>query len=504
MKKGNIIIQLLVIAAIVIVANLISNRLYFRLDFTEDNRYTFSEATKDVLDDLEGVVTIKAYFSEDLPSQLLKTKQDFEDQLIEYETRSGGNVVYEFISPNENEELEQEAQQAGVQPVMINVTESDKVQQMRAYLGAVLKMEDRTEVIPVIQPGAAMEYNLTTAIKKISIRDKPKIGLIQGYGAPPLQAYPQLMEEFSVLYDVEPVNIADTSAIPSYYRALLWMGATDTINPVEFQKLDQYLNDGGSILVGYSPVTGDMQQGMLSAGPTTGMRRWLAGKGLDLQSNFVIDANCASVTVQQRQGFFTINSQVEFPYFPIVSDFEDHPITGGLESVVFQFASSISFNSADTSASQYTLIQSSENTGVVEPPAYVDIQKEWTQNDFTAQPQILAAALEGLGGGSGRLVLVSNGNFCVNGTGQNPQRVNQDNISLAANAVDWLADDTGLINLRTKGITNRPLDQIEDGTKNLLKYGNVLAPVFLILIYAFVRRSQNNRKRQRWMQGNYK
>ena len=195
---------------------------------------------------------------------------------------------------------------------------------------------------------------------------------------------------------------------------------------------------------------------------------------------------------------------MEFPYFPIVSEFEEHPITGGLESVVFQFASSISFNSSDTSASQFPLLLSSENTGVVNPPAFIDIQKNWTQNDFTSQPQILAAALEGMGGGNGRLVLVSNGNFCVNGTGQRPQQVNLDNISLAANAVDWLADDTGLINLRTKGITNRPLDKIEESTKNLLKYGNVLAPVLLILIYAFVRKSQNNRKRQRWMQGNFK
>ncbi len=503
MKKGNIILQLLVIVAIIIVANLISNQLYFRLDFTEDNRYTFSEATKNVVKDLDGVVTVKAYFSEDLPAQLLKTKQDFEDQLIEYENQSGGNVVYEFVSPNENEELEQEAQQQGVRPVMINVTESDKVQQMRAYLGAVLKMDDRTEVIPLIQPGTAMEYNLTTAIKKISILDKPKVGLIQGYGAPPLQAFPQLMEQLSVLYDVEPFYISDSTQIPGYYRSLIWMGVNDTINPIEFRKLDQYLNQGGGILVGYSAVQGDMQQGMFSSSGKIGIQSWLSSKGLDLKSNFVVDANCASVTIQQRQGFFTINSQVEFPYFPIVSDFEDHPITGGLESVVFQFASSISFNSTDTASSQIPLIYSSDNTDVVEPPAYIDIQKKWTQNDFTADPQILAAGLEGVGGGLGKLVLVSNGSFCVNGTGQQPQQINQDNVSLAANAVDWLSDDTGLIDLRTKGITNRPLDQIEDGTRNLLKYGNVLAPVLLILIYAFVRKSQSNRKRQRWMQGNF-
>ena len=502
MKKGNIIVQLIVLTAIMIVVNLISNQLYFRLDFTEDNRYTFSQATENVLDELDGVVTVKAYFSEDLPSQLLKTKQDFEDQLVEYENQSNGNIVFEFISPNESEELEQEAQQQGVRPVMINVTERDQVQQMRAYLGAVLKMDDRTEVIPVIQPGAAMEYDLTTAIKKISVQDKPKVGLIQGYGEPPLQAVAQLIQQLSVLYEVEPFNIRDTTLVPSYYRSLVWMGATDTINPADFSKLDQYLNQGGGILIGYSAVQGDLQQGMLSSTGETGMKSWLSSKGIDIGNNFVVDANCAAVSVQQRQGFFTINSQVEFPYFPIASNFADNPITGGLESVVFQFASSLEFNTSDSAISQIPLVYSSENSGIVNPPAYIDIQKQWTQRDYNGGSQIMAAALEGIGA-DGRMVVISNGNFCVNGTGQRQQQVNPDNVNLASNSVDWLADDTGLIDLRTKGITNRPLEQVEESTRNILKYGNVLAPIFLILIYAFIRKSQMSRKRQRWLQGNY-
>ena len=115
MKKKNIILQLVIVLAIILVANLISNGLYFRLDFTEDDRYTFSQATKDVLDELDGVITIKAYFSEDLPAQLLKSKQDFEDQLVEYENRSGGNIVFEFISPNESEETGARGTAAGHQ-----------------------------------------------------------------------------------------------------------------------------------------------------------------------------------------------------------------------------------------------------------------------------------------------------------------------------------------------------------------------------------------------------
>ena len=71
MNKKNIIIQLVIVIAIILVANLLSRELYFRLDFTEDNRYTFSKATEEVIDELNGVVTITAYFSEDLPPQLL-------------------------------------------------------------------------------------------------------------------------------------------------------------------------------------------------------------------------------------------------------------------------------------------------------------------------------------------------------------------------------------------------------------------------------------------------
>lgn len=500
MNRKNIIIQVVIVLAIILVANLISNELYFRLDFTEDNRYTFSKATEDVVKNIDGVVTITAYFSEDLPPQLMKTRQDFQDQLIEYEDLSGGNIVFEFINPNESDETEQTAQQAGISPVMINVRERDQVQQMRAYLGAVLKMDDRTELIPVIQPGAAMEYSLTTALKKVSIADKPKVGYIQGYGEPSMQAIPQLMEQLSVLYDVEPLRIKDTSTIPGYYKSLIWLAPMDTIRQSEFSKLDKYLSSGGGLFLAHQHVQGDLQQGLLSLSGNIGLKTWLGSKGLNVQDQFVIDAQCATVSVQQRNGFMIMTSQKEFPYFPQLSNFEDHPITSGLETVMLPFASPLSFTNQDTSWSQIPLVYSSENSGLVTPPSYIDIQKQWSQGDFTANSQLVAA---GLDNGLSRVVVVTNGQFCVNGEGQRPQQQNEDNVNLASNAIDWIADDTGLINLRTKGITSRPLDQVEDSTKTMIKYGNVLTPILLILIYAFIRKQRSNRRRQKWMQGNY-
>ncbi len=503
MKKQTILIQLVVIAAIVVVANLLSNQLYFRLDFTEDKRYTLSEATKDVLDDLGEVITVTAYFSDDLPPQLLNNRKDFEDMLIEYEQRSGGNVVYEFINPNEDQEKEQEVQQKGIGPVMINVTENDRVEQMRAYMGATLQLNDQTEIIPLVQPGTAMEFELTTSIKKLSVADKPKVALLTGHGEASLTSMPQLGQQLSVLYEVEPYTISETEDIPSFYRAVAWVAPSDTIPASHLAKLDAYLNGGGKLFLAYSPVTGDLQQGLLSKASDIGIVGWLAQKGIALGQEFIIDAQCATVTVTQQQGFFRINSQKEFPYFPRISNFEDHPLTQGLDEMILTFASTVIPTAGDTSVTVTPLAFTSELSGTVTAPAYVDIQKKWAESDFVTGRQSLAAAVEGFGNSSGKMVVIGNGDFFINGEGQGARQVAPDHVNFASNAIDWLADDTGLIDLRTKGITSRPLESVEDSSKNLIKYGNVFAPIALLLGYAFFRRLRNQRKRQKWMQGNF-
>jgi gliding-associated putative ABC transporter substrate-binding component GldG len=502
MKKSTLFVQLAIVIVILVVLNLISESLYFRLDFTEDRRYTLSDATKNVLEDLDDVITVKAFFTKDLPPQLAYVRNDLQDQLIEYEDRSGGNIVFEFINPNESEQLKQEAMQNGIAPISINVVENDQRQQLQAFMGVVFKAGDRTEVIPLVQPGAAMEYDLTTSIKKLSIQDKPKVGVIQGYGEASLASIPQLNQQLSVLYDVENFSIRDTSTIPAYYRSLIWISPADSVNPSDFAKLDQYLNNGGKLFLAYAPVKGDLQTSMLSSGPNIGIRSWVGQKGLTMADQFVIDAQCAAVTVQQRQGFFTINSQVEFPYFPQVTNFAEHPMTSGIEAIVFPFVSPLIVNNQDTTLKVTPLVYSSDVSGTQSPPVYIDIQKRWNERDFVQPEQILAAAVEGIGNG-GKMVVVTNGTFVVNGEGQQQQQLSPDNVNLASNAIDWLSDDTGLIDLRTKGVTNRPLESIEDSTKNLLKYGNVFAPILIILIYAGIRRSNMSRKRQRWTQGNY-
>src|ERR1043165_5158602 len=130
---------IILLIGIIILVNVASDSYFFRLDFTGDKRYTLSDATLNILKSIKEPITVKAYFSENLPPDIAKTKRDFKELLIEYANRSNGKIVYEFINPGEKEELETEAAQAGVQPVMINVREKDQMKQQKAYLGAVLK-----------------------------------------------------------------------------------------------------------------------------------------------------------------------------------------------------------------------------------------------------------------------------------------------------------------------------------------------------------------------------
>lgn len=505
MKRSKVITQLILLTAILIVVNMISDRLFFRADFTADKRYTLNKATKDILNDLNDVVTITAYFTEDMPPQLLKVKKDFQDLLTEYENRSGGNVVFKFVDPNKNQEEETKAQQKGIRPIMVDVTKKDRVQKMRAYMGAILQMGEKTEIIPVIQPGAGMEYALTKAIKKISVVDKPKIAILQGHGEAGPGALVQFMEQLSVLYTAEPYTINDTAAIPSYYKAVAIIDPKDSFKTRDFNKLDAYLNTGGSIFLAYSNLQTNLNTRYLSANPDIGLKKWLSDKGITLNDQYVVDASCSSVGIQERQGPFVVNNQISFPYFPIVSKFAEHPVTGGLEALILPFVSPITYLPKDSAVSIVPLMYSSDKSGAQNVPVLIDIYYKWQDNDFNKPNEVLAIAAKGplAGGSESKMIVITNGSFAVNGTGQEQRQVNPDNVNFASNAIDWLSDDTGLITLRTKGITARPIKQIDDSKKLMYKIANTVLPIVIILLIALFRWQNYQRKKQRWIQGIY-
>jgi len=204
MKKGAL--SIFWIIGIIVLINFLSREFFFRIDTTKDNTYTLSKATRNILEEQDEPITVTSYFTKDLPPQYSKTLSDFKDLLVEYNTRSGGVINFEFKDPKD--EVEQEAVQNGIQPLLINMREKDEVVQKKAFMGAVISRGEMKEILPFITPGGPMEYQLTTAIKKISVADKPSIGFVQGHAEPGFEEIAQVYEALSVLYNIEPVNLS--------------------------------------------------------------------------------------------------------------------------------------------------------------------------------------------------------------------------------------------------------------------------------------------------------
>ena len=147
----------------------------------------------------------------------------------------------------------------------------------------------------------------------------------------------------------------------------------------------------------------------------------------------------------------------------------------------------------------------SDKSGSINTPQYFNIQKEWTEVDFPLGHQVVGAVLEGdlAGGVPSKMVVISDGDFAVNGPREQSQQLQPDNVSLMVNSIDWLSDDTGLIELRTKGIVYRPIDQLEDETKMFLKLLNFLLPLILVIIYGIIRMQRNRNIRIKRLEENY-
>lgn len=497
-------LKLILTLAIILLINFIADKFYFRVDFTADQRFTLSNATKSVLNNLKETVTVKAYFSSELPPDISKIRQEFKDLLDEYKNYSNHKLEYEFINPNENDETEQKAQQVGIRPIMINVRERDQMKQQRAYLGALLQFEDRKEVIPFIQPGSSIEYEITSTIKKLSTIDKPSIRFLQGHNEPRISEMPQLIQQLEVIYQIDTISIKPDKPIPIDIKALIIISPKDSFNVAQLDILSKYIKNGGRILLAIDKVNGDFAT---STGNKVdvGLDKWLEQFNVRIENSFLTDANCSSVMVQQQQGIYVINTPISFPYIPIISKFEEHPITKGLEMVLMPFVAPIDIIKTNNIFHVKPIVFSSDKSGKEKVPVSFNITKQWSEEDFKYSSLIVGTAItENKTNGNSKIVLFSDGDFLINGDGQHAQQLQQDNINLAANAIDWLTDDTGLIELRTKAVTSRPLNSnLDETTKTFIKYFNFILPLLLIIMYGIYRFRFNKKLRKRLQQEKY-
>jgi gliding-associated putative ABC transporter substrate-binding component GldG len=496
-SKTSVITFVVLTVGVVVLVNILASRFFVRLDLTQDHRYTLSRATKELLRNLDEPVTVTAYFTRKLDPSFDNIRKEFEDLLTEYHSISKGMLVYNIKDPLKDEKIEQEAQQAGVMELQVQVRENDQFKAQKAYLGAVVQKGEETEVIPAIGQTQGMEYSLSTAIKKLTVKNKPIIGILQGHGEPPLQKLQQAIYALQVLNDVEPVYLTDTTDELSKCAALAIIAPTDSFPQSHLDQLTRYLAGGKGIFIAINRVGADANS-QWGVPVTTGLETWLSKWGVEVGNTYIVDEQCPVVTLQQQQGQYISIKPVQFYYFPFINKFADHPISSGLEQIILQFASPVNY-SGDSSVLFTPLAMTSEKSGTKSTYSLYEVDRDWSENDFPMSNITVAAALEGniAGNNKTRMVVVGDGDFPVGG-GQG--RVNQDNINLAVNSLDWISDNTGLIELRTKGATMRPLDEMDEGKRKFLKYMNFSLPLLLVILYGVFRMQRNRIRRVKRME----
>jgi gliding-associated putative ABC transporter substrate-binding component GldG len=508
--KSHTLIRIAVVFAILVLLNIVSIRFFWRVDLTRNGIFTLSDASKSLMRNLDDRVTVKAFFTADLPAPYNNHRRSLLDQLNEYKAYSRGNLQYEFIDP-EGEKGEEEAQQQGIAPLQVQVIKEDKAQVQRAYMGLVLLYEDRKEVIPVLQNPATLEYELSGTIKRLTSRGMKKVGFLTGHGEPGLEELRGIQESLRKQYEFAAVDVSKGAPVPADVAALVVMAPTGAIpDPHKFQ-LDQYLMGGGRIAFLLNRVDATLQK-QFGTPLQTNIDDLLAAYGVRVNNDLVRDVRCASVTLMQQQAGFQMQSQVPFPYLPLVSDFsKGNAMVKDLQGVVLFFASSVdTAGAAALGLSSEILMRSSAQSGRLTGMfAYTPLQ-QFTRADFTESGIPLAAVVSGrftslykgkpapadtsapavspspapkTESTDTRIVVVGDGDLARDqylGGGRG-------NLDFFANMIDYLVDDAGLITIRTKEASAPPLDPVADGTRNTLKIANLALPPFLMIGYGLVR-----------------
>ena len=495
---------------ILIFINAIVSQANLRWDATEDNLYSLSEGTREILSDMEQDVTIKVFYSEDnvnVPVHIKTYARRMLDFLSEYEYYSDGRVRVETYNPEPDSEAEDWARKYGIKP--INIPAGD-----RLYFGLVAVAADQEEVIPSLDPTreAHLEYDITRLVSRLQSPTKPRIGIISDlpvFGSPPMGMMQQqgrepwlYVEELRKSFDVEQIGGAGDPLSPDDYDLVILHYAKNAA-PALLYAVDQYVLAGGDLVVFADPFSvSDSAPGqpgqVQSAIPATLLPAW----GVAMEENkVVVDFDYATrLRNQQNQ---VENNPVWLSVGPEGFN-SDEIITAELESMLLPAAGAIT-QLEDAACDYEPLIRSSKNSALTES-FRAQFDARGLRQDFnptvdqydlavriqgtfkTAFPDGKPAgdepgtegasdddaetAGEGLKEGAERatIILVADAdllfdNFYVNQQnlfGFQIAQVFNDNLNFLLNAAEMLTGSESLISIRSRGKFERPFTRVEE------------------------------------------
>ena len=522
---GNTLAFILVVFGIVALINFLSSRRFIRADLTADKRYTISQSTKKVLDQLDDIVTIDAYFSRQ-PPRVAQIRQSVRDVLEEYRAFSK-NLQINFIDPASDDEAQkQKLRFMGIPEVQVNVIEKDKAEVANVYMGIAILYEDKKEVLPVVQTTSTLEYDLTSAILKVTSKEVKTVGFLSGHDEIDVfgQAFGPLRQELSRQYDVRKVPIDAGKSIDADVATLIIAGPKNEMTERAKYEIDQFIMRGGRALFLIDPIA--IQYEGLNVSPLkTGLNDLLEHYGVKLNDNLVLDVSMGQLTYSQ--GFMTVTTGYAY-FIKVLKQYQyrtgetseglskDSIITNQLESLMLPWASSLELlPQRDTSVEAIALAKTSRGGWTAQSPYNISpTNRQFQPPASMQQAHTVAVSLSGTFKSfyAGRAIPPAEPSesdetvtaqpaeeerttktdseatqIVVVGNSQFLQQGRPDGQLFFLNTVDWLTLGDALINIRSHGVTDRPLKEISEGEKFYLKFISIAGVPILVVAFGLVR-----------------
>lgn len=523
------------VSVLLIALNVINQSYYKRLDLTADKRYTLSKTTNTIISKIDKNLFISVYLEGDFPSEF-KRLQIETGQYLEELASENTNITIQFKNPDN---LREKLIKKGMMPSQLTVEEDGKLSEAIIFPWAEINYGNKTEIVSLL-PNAIvasqeeqlqkaienLEYSFSNAINTITKKEKKKVAILTGNGELEDRYQYSFLSEVAKKYrlakftlDSVAKNAPQTLADLTNLDLVIIAKPTEQFTEKEKFTIDQFITNGGKTLWMLDNLQAEQDSlantgKMLAFPKDLNLTDLLFSYGIRINTTLIKDLYAAQIPVATG----VVGNQTQFKnldwfYHPLVNGNPYNAITKNVAPVKLQFANQI--DTLKNNLKKTPLLVSSVLTQKVGTPVIIELQSiadEVVETDYKDGNQLFAVLLEGEFNSAyknrvkpfktslfkpkstaNKMIVISDGDVGKNQLLKGkPFDLNRDkwtnqtfgNKDFLLNSVDYLLDDTGLMNLRNKSLKIRMLDkQKAFKERSFWQFLNIGLPLILLFIF---------------------
>lgn len=404
-----------------LVVNGLSSFFYFRIDLTDDKRYTIQPVTREVLQGLDDIVVIRVYLDGELPVAFVRMKKALAETLSEFKEIAGEKIRYEFVNPystsgaKKQEQLFRQLADKGLVPTNVHVKDNEGAMIQRIiFPGCIITYRGKELAVNLLRNNPNLtgdeninlsiqnfEYAMVDAIDRVTIENRQRIAFIQGHGELDEFETGDVERELAQYYEVSRLIINSDPEALKPYKTIIIAGPSRPMPEADKFIIDQFIMQGGRVLWFVDPVSVSIDS--LSSGASSlafmnqhNLDDMLFRYGVRLNPLLIQDIQCAVIPVNTA----LVGQEPRFVpapwlYYPLLMPPADNPITKGLNLILSKFISPIDTVGLNDEVKKRILLSTSKVTKLVKIPALINlsqVSKGITRYEF--QHSMLPVAIE--------------------------------------------------------------------------------------------------------------